>query len=68
MSVVNYNSKNQVTGSGAGQIKQLYAYDASGNLVSVNYNGTEYYYMFFLQISSIKPRERLNSLHDISCR
>ena len=35
----------QVTGSGANQIKQLYSYDASGNLVSVNYNGTEYYYM-----------------------
>ena len=35
----------QVAGSGAGQIKQLYSYDASGQLVSVNYNGTEYYYM-----------------------
>ena len=35
----------QVTGSGAGQIKQLYSYDAAGQLVSVNYNGTEYYYM-----------------------
>ena len=35
----------QVTGSGANQIKQLYSYDASGQLVSVNYNGTEYYYM-----------------------
>ena len=35
----------QVTGSGAGQIKQLYSYDAWGKLVSVNYNGTEYYYM-----------------------
>ena len=35
----------QVTGGGANQIKQLYSYDASGQLVSVNYNGTEYYYM-----------------------
>ena len=35
----------QVTGSGAGQVKQLYSYDASGQLVSVNYNGTEYFYM-----------------------
>ena len=31
----------QVTGGGANQIKQLYSYDASGQLVSVNYNGTE---------------------------
>jgi RHS repeat-associated protein len=31
----------QVTGS----VKQLYSYDAAGQLVSVNYNGTEYYYM-----------------------
>lgn len=31
----------QVTSS----VKQLYSCDASGQLVSVNYNGTEYYYM-----------------------
>lgn len=35
----------QVTGSGSSQIKQLYSYDANGQLVSVNYNGTEYYYL-----------------------
>lgn len=35
----------QTTGNGTGQIKQLYSYDASGQLVSVNYNGTEYFYL-----------------------
>ena len=35
----------QVQGSGASQVKQLYSYDANGQLVSVNYNGTEYYYL-----------------------
>ena len=35
----------QVQGSGASQVKQLYSYDASGQLISVNYNGTEYYYL-----------------------
>ncbi len=48
--VTNYNYNGsllmaQVTGSGAGQIKQLYSYDAAVQLVSVNYNGMEYYYM-----------------------
>ena len=32
-------------GSGASQVKQLYSYDANGDVVSVNYNGTEYYYL-----------------------
>ena len=32
-------------GSGASQVKQLYSYDANGQLISVNYNGTEYYYL-----------------------
>ena len=35
----------QVQGSGSSQVKQLYSYDASGQLISVNYNGTEYYYL-----------------------
>ena len=35
----------QVQGSGASQVKQLYSYDASGDVISVNYNGTEYYYL-----------------------
>ena len=35
----------QVQGSGSSQVKQLYSYDANGQLVSVNYNGTEYYYL-----------------------
>ena len=35
----------QVQGSGSNQVKQLYSYDASGQLISVNYNGTEYYYL-----------------------
>ena len=35
----------QVQGSGASQVKQLYSYDANGDVVSVNYNGTEYYYL-----------------------
>ena len=35
----------QVQGSGASQVKQLYSYDANGQLISVNYNGTEYYYL-----------------------
>ena len=35
----------QVQGSGMSQVKQLYSYDASGQLISVNYNGTEYYYL-----------------------
>lgn len=33
----------QVQGSGASQVKQLYSYDANGQLVTVNYNGTEYF-------------------------
>ena len=32
-------------GSGASQVKQLYSYDASGDVISVNYNGTEYFYL-----------------------
>ena len=35
----------QVQGSGTSQVKQLYSYDANGQLISVNYNGTEYYYL-----------------------
>ena len=35
----------QVQGSGSSQVKQLYSYDASGQLISVNYNGTEYFYL-----------------------
>ena len=35
----------QVQGSGAGQVKQLFSYDANGDVVSVNYNGTEYFYL-----------------------
>ena len=35
----------QVEGSGASEVKQLYTYDANGQLVSVNYKGTEYYYL-----------------------
>ena len=35
----------QVQGSGTRQVKQLYSYDANGQLISVNYNGTEYYYL-----------------------
>ena len=35
----------QVRGSGESQIKQLYSYDASGQLLSVNYQGTEYFYL-----------------------
>ena len=35
----------QVQGSGASQVKQLYSYDASGDVISVNYNGTEYFYL-----------------------
>jgi len=35
----------QVQGSGAGQVKQLFSYDANGDVISVNYNGTEYYYL-----------------------
>ena len=26
-------------------MKQLYSYDANGDVISVNYNGTEYYYL-----------------------
>ncbi len=29
----------------SGSVKQLYSYDAGGQLVSVNYNGAEYYYL-----------------------
>ena len=32
-------------GSGSNQVKQLYAYDANGDVISVNYNGTEYFYL-----------------------
>ncbi|MGN0799389.1 MAG: RHS repeat-associated core domain-containing protein [Christensenellales bacterium] len=32
-------------GSGASQVKQLFSYDANGDVVSINYNGTEYYYL-----------------------
>ena len=35
----------QVQGSGTGQVKQLFSYDANGDVVSVNYNGTEYFYL-----------------------
>ena len=35
----------QVQGSGASQVKQLFSYDANGDVISVNYNGTEYYYL-----------------------
>ena len=35
----------QVQGSGSSQVKQLYSYDANGDVISVNYNGTEYYYL-----------------------
>ena len=35
----------QVQGSGASQVKQLYSYDANGDVISVNYNGTEYFYL-----------------------
>ena len=35
----------QVEGSGASEVKQLYTYDANGQLVSVNYKGTECYYL-----------------------
>ena len=35
----------QVQGSGTSQVKQLFSYDANGDVVSVNYNGTEYYYL-----------------------
>ena len=35
----------QVQGSGTSQVKQLYSYDANGDVISVNYNGTEYYYL-----------------------
>lgn len=34
----------QVQGSGSNQVKQLYSYDANGDVISVNYSGTEYYY------------------------
>ena len=35
----------QVQGSGTSQVKQLFSYDANGDVVSVNYNGTEYFYL-----------------------
>ncbi len=35
----------QVQGSGSNQVKQLYSYNANGDVISVNYNGTEYYYL-----------------------
>ena len=35
----------QVQGSGASQVKQLFSYDANNDVISVNYNGTEYYYL-----------------------
>ena len=35
----------QVQGSGASQVKQLFSYDANSDVISVNYNGTEYYYL-----------------------
>mgnify|MGYP002573657192 FL=1 len=35
----------QVQGSGVSQVKQLFSYDANGDVISVNYNGTEYYYL-----------------------
>ena len=35
----------QVQGSGTSQLKQLFSYDANGDVVSVNYNGTEYFYL-----------------------
>ena len=35
----------QVQGSGASQVKQLFSYDANGDVISVNYNGTEYFYL-----------------------
>ena len=31
--------------SGTSQVKQLFSYDANGDVVSVNYNGTEYFYL-----------------------
>ena len=35
----------QVQGSGTSQVKQLFSYDANGDVISVNYNGTEYFYL-----------------------
>ena len=35
----------QVQGSGTSQVKQLFSYDANGDVVSVNYNGIEYFYL-----------------------
>ena len=35
----------QVQGSGTSQVKQLFSYDANGDVVSVNYNEIEYFYL-----------------------
>jgi RHS repeat-associated protein len=44
--VTNYYYNGSVLiGMQRGTAKELYSYDASGNVVSVNHNGTEYYYL-----------------------